>query len=594
MRLFVFSLLIAAAAAQSVNPTPSPAEPPKKARVEGSVVSLTGEPIPRATLRLQGFGTSLQSALSSTATTATADDTGKFAFQDVEPGNNYRLSAQRPGYVPAQYGARAGNTPGSPISLAEGQVLKGLTITMTPQGTISGKITDKNNDPIQGARVVAMTFVYQRGVRALMPGSNATTDDKGEYRISNLAPGRYYIEALDRGATDLAATGGPTRTEGSVMTYYPSATDSAGAAPVMVTPGAELRGIDIRIRSARLFTVHGKAVNVSSGAPAAGVLLRSAPAQQDASQTVMALLTVGTSQTAQDGSFELRNVTSGSWTITAISIPLNNGGSTPRLSGNVTVDVGERDVAGVVLQLGPAAGVAGAIRIEGGDIKAIFPTPAQTPNTAQVINASLAGLAASASRPTVGLFDVLSGGLAGLPSRINEDGTFKIEGINPGRFAVMVTALPQGYYVKSVRFGGADVTHAALDLTSAAGGSLDVLVSDKGSEVSGSVHNEKNESMAGLIVALWTKDPELGSPENGVRTASADQNGSFQFKGLPPGEYYLAAWEDAEAAQLQNRDLLAMFSDNDAKIKLGEGSKQSTEAKLITSEKLAAAVAKLP
>jgi hypothetical protein len=37
-----------------------------------------------------------------------------------------------------------------------------------------------------------------------------------------------------------------------------------------------------------------------------------------------------------------------------------------------------------------------------------------------------------------------------------------------------------------------------------------------------------------------------------------------------------------------------MFSNDGAKIKLAEGAKESAEAKLITSEKLAAAVAKLP
>ncbi len=100
--------------------------------------------------------------------------------------------------------------------------------------------------------------------------------------------------------------------------------------------------------------------------------------------------------------------------------------------------------------------------------------------------------------------------------------------------------------------------------------------------------------MAGFIVALWTKDPDPGSATSGLRTTYADQSGGFQFKNLPPGEYYVAAWEDAEAAQLQNRDLLAMFADDDAKINLAEGAKQSAEAKLITAEKLAAAVAKLP
>ncbi len=172
MRLFVFCLAIAAASAQSINSPANPAQPanraqpgdsPKKARLEGSVVSLTGEAIPRATVRLQG-GT-IQPGQPATGLTATADDAGKFVFADISPGTNYQLSVQRPGYIPARYGARSANAPGAPLSLDDGQVLKGLTITMTPQGVVTGKVTDRDNDPIQGAQVILLRSGYQRGVR---------------------------------------------------------------------------------------------------------------------------------------------------------------------------------------------------------------------------------------------------------------------------------------------------------------------------------------------------------------------------------------------------------------------------------------------
>src|SRR5207249_12103194 len=60
--------------------------------------------------------------------------------------------------------------------------------------------------------------------------------------------------------------------------------------------------------------------------------------------------------------------------------------------------------------------------------------------------------------------------------------------------------------VKSARFGGADVTHSALDFTSGAGGALDILLSDKSAEASGSVRSEKDESMSGIMVALRTEE----------------------------------------------------------------------------------------
>jgi hypothetical protein len=603
MRLLVFSLFIAAAAAQSINSGANPAQsanptqpgdPPKKARLEGSVVSLTSEAIPRATLRLQG--TPSQAGQLATGMTATADDAGKFVFQEVPPGANYQLTVQRPGYIPARYGARSTNAPGAPLSLGEGQILKGLTITMTPQGVISGKVTDRNNDPIQGALVLAMRSGYQRGVRMLVPGSTSQTNDQGEFRIPNLAPGRYYLAVADRRGGDTAANGAAPA-EGNVTTFYPNATDAQGAVPLNVTPGSELRGIDVKMRGGRLFSVRGKAVNLNTGAPAGGLIINAIAKQQDTAQPlgILAQLTGGNAQSATDGTFEMRNLTSGSWNLHAVGGVSVNGAATPKLSGQVNVQVGDTDVTGVLLQLGTGVTVTGSVRLEDGDIKTVFPTLSQSgANVGQVIVADAGGLILLGGRPAVSLSEIVLSGGAPPPGQLNEDGTFKIEGINFGKFALNMNQLPQGYYVKSVRFGGTDVTHAALDFTSGAGGSLDILLSNKSSDISGSVRSEKNDSVTGLMIALWTKDPELGSATNGVKTAYTDQNGSFQFKSLAPGEYYVAAWEDADAQQVQNRDLLAMFSDNDAKIKLGEGSKQSTEAKLITSEKLAAAVAKLP
>jgi hypothetical protein len=598
MRLYIFSLLIAAAAAQSVNPTPSPAEPPKKARLEGAVVSLTGEAIPRAALRLSGGALPASQML--TGISVTADEVGKFVIEDVTPGANYRLSAQRPGYVSAQYGARSASGPGTPLTLADGQVLKGLTITMTPQGTISGKITDRDNDPIQGGLVSAVRVGYQGGVRALLPGGTGKTDDKGEYRIANVVPGRYYLAVVDRqtkqGLDNFlnGVVDGSKTVEVNAITYYPNVAGFLNAAPVNVIPGEDLRGMDIRMRASRTFAIRGKAVNSSTGAPASGLLLRAAPKQPDGQPLdILSSLAILTTHAAQDGTFEMSNAMVGDWTISAIGSLPALGTTTPyNLYGTASVSVRDADLTGVVLQVDPGASVSGSLRFEGGDFKTVFAPPPPDAVSLALAGTGAAGAALLAGRPLVALTDIGSGG--GLQSaQVNEDGTFKFGSANRGRYALSVVRVPPKYYVKSVHLGSSDVTHSVLDL-SGEGGSIDILLGDNPGELNGSLRNDKNESMAGVLVVLWSKEPEVASSTNGVNTAYTDQNGTFQFKSLAPGEYYVAAWEDADAQQVQNRDLLAMFSDDDAKIKLAEGAKQSMEAKLITAEKLAAAVAKLP
>src|SRR6202011_1002761 len=90
-----------------------------------------------------------------------------------------------------------------------------------------------------------------------------------EYRVANLSPGRYYVETSSQklmamqAGTERPATKGPE--EGFIPTYYPNAADAASSSPVDVGPGAEVRGIDMRLRKARVFKVEGRILNVATG-----------------------------------------------------------------------------------------------------------------------------------------------------------------------------------------------------------------------------------------------------------------------------------------------------------------------------------------
>jgi hypothetical protein len=108
------------------------------------------------------------------------------------------------------------------------------------------------------------------------------------------------------------------------------------------------------------------------------------------------------------------------------------------------------------------------------------------------------------------------------------------------------------------------------------------------------VRDDKLKSLAGLMVTLWSKEADPGSTTNGVRTAYADQNGGFQFRSLPPGEYFAAAWEDADLGMVQNRDFLAAFASEAAALTLPEGGRQAIEVKVIPADKIKASEEKLP
>jgi hypothetical protein len=90
--------------------------PQDKASVTGYILKMgTGEPVSKAVVTLSAYGGGRSQSY-----TATTTALGQFSFQNLDPGQ-YRLSATRSGYVRMEYGARAPNRPGLPITLSAGR-----------------------------------------------------------------------------------------------------------------------------------------------------------------------------------------------------------------------------------------------------------------------------------------------------------------------------------------------------------------------------------------------------------------------------------------------------------------------------------------
>src|SRR5215475_5639129 len=92
---------------------PAPAQDASdKCKVEGSVLnSLTGQPVRKARLSIVSPG-------GGEAVAVSTDSQGKFAFANLAPGA-YMLSANHPGFLPQNYGAKkpGGEQKGTPLEL---------------------------------------------------------------------------------------------------------------------------------------------------------------------------------------------------------------------------------------------------------------------------------------------------------------------------------------------------------------------------------------------------------------------------------------------------------------------------------------------
>ncbi|MGH9592326.1 MAG: carboxypeptidase regulatory-like domain-containing protein [Bryobacteraceae bacterium] len=577
MRPFLLALLWASPIAFAQNQTQPDADK-KTIRLEGHVLSVTGESVRKATVRLQGNSAVQGGQLRPSAYTESTDTAGKFVFEDVAEGN-YTLSAEKAGFVTQRYGARSTGSSGAVLNLVPGVALRDLDIKMTPQGVISGKVTDLDGDPVNGGRVTVMRFAYPRGRKQLQQTAGATIDDQGEFRVADLAPGRYYLSVTD----NRAPANGPDKEgqDSNVTTYYPNVIEPASAAPLDVTAGVELSGIDIRMRRAKVYSIRGKAVDPVTGAAPANAVLTLRKSSTDDSPIVAALTNIR--QLRPDGGFEFPGLMPGTYVLQT-----QNGSLSGSYAGRTEITITDSNIEGAVLALGPAAEINGTVKLEGGDFHTLLKPPGSANSGAPSPAASAVG-----PRFTLTFAEVDGIGIGSPGAQVKDDGTFKVTGLGLNKYAINFRNLPQGAYVKTIQYGGQDVTHSLLDMSTAANGTLEVTLSDKAADVNGSVHNDKGEALPGVQVTLWPKIFDPGNTSS-IRQANTDQNGGFKFVSLRPGEYFVAAWEELDTGLAQSPDFLKNLTGDASAIKLEEGGHESVDAKVVSRDKIVDEIAKIP
>jgi protocatechuate 3,4-dioxygenase beta subunit len=551
--------------------------------LEGQVLNAsTGEPVQRATLTLTGSQGNMGGGQGGGGgRSARTDNTGKFTLEQVQPGT-YRLTADRIGFLRQQYGAQTPGGTGAPVNLAPSQTLRNLDIKMTPQGVILGTVFDDEGDPLPRATVAAsrmgkatsMTSARRGGQQS---GGSASTNDIGQYRIAALPPGDYVVVASGqsgRGGGGRGGMGGPggrgqpaaaAVEEDLLPTYYPSSLDAAAAAPVQVSPGAEMAGVNIALRRGRLYQVQGKVTGVTAQ-DAGGVRVNLVPREGGATSVLMGGgLAAGV---GQDGSFRVARVQPGSYYLIAESMGggargarggPGGGGAGAGQTGRTTVDVGAGDVTNVIVTMVDPVPVTGTVKVEG----------QQTQGTeSPAMNLSLTPAEYIQGMPG-----------NGANARVSQ-GAFKIAAVRPDNYYVSFGGLPEGSYVKSVRMNSQEVIESGIDLTSAQGAvMLEVTLSTKGGSVEGTVVDDGKAAPGSYLMLL--ADPIRPGQPYLNKSSTSDQDGKFSIKGLAPGDYKLYAFEESQPEIAQDLALIKPFESKAVKVKLSESSTERAELKVL-------------
>jgi len=196
------------------------------------------------------------------------DAQGGFEFRSVDPGT-YTLGCSKSGYIGASYGSKGPGQAASTFTVGESQEVNDIDCRMQHGGVITGTITNDDGEPVVYATVQVMAKTYRNGQPQLQMRSSGQTDDRGQYRIFDLAPGRYYVQVQRRGA-------GPSSSENVAYAtvIYPNAMRLSDAQAMQLAPGAELAGINMMLRTVSTFSVSGKVMDIQSGGPVAGGMVQ--------------------------------------------------------------------------------------------------------------------------------------------------------------------------------------------------------------------------------------------------------------------------------------------------------------------------------
>jgi hypothetical protein len=537
MRTLILCLFCGALAAQNV-----PVKTDPLCSVEGKVVSAAGEPLADVKLKLQPVAPAGPAGFPATRVSfvTLSDDSGQFAFAGIEPGA-YTFSAELSGYLKAFHGARRSSPSGAPLSLAPGERKTGIEFRLQQQGVVAGRVVRPGGITDGFLQVVAARLMYANGKKQLKNfATSIVNNDEGRFRLSGLEPGRYYIVAsspFGGGATQYLSGSAPDPVQ---TTFYPSSPDVGGARVFDVAAGATVSGVEIVAIQGPAFAVRGRVVN-RSGQDLRDFTVSRRPASGMSGEAPLTMILRSGTQ------FDLGTVPGG-------RVLLAVEGINPEgrfIASRHVIDV-EGTLDGLELAVNPPFPVQGRLSVEDGAIPPGIKVSAATQDAQSEVR-------------------------LGRNADVGADGGFTLPDVNADRYTVSVTGMPDGYYVKSIRLGKANVLEDDLDITQQPEQPLEVVLSAKAATIRGAVTG----AGAGVTVALVPQGEKRRSRPEFYRTALTDRSGRFTLPNLPPGEYKVFAWEDVENGAWMDPDFLKPLEEQGTPVRLGEGAEADVELKAI-------------
>ncbi|HXJ87111.1 MAG TPA: carboxypeptidase regulatory-like domain-containing protein [Candidatus Binatia bacterium] len=471
--------------------------------LSGSVInSVTGGPVRRALVQVSGHNGSA----------ALTDAGGRFVLEGLREGAVF-LTVMKPGFF-ADEGASS--TPARVGEDAPNVVLK-----LTPWGVISGRVTTKDEQPLEGfhVQVFGRRNLEGRMVWSLDPSNRGgVTNEEGEFRIAGLKAGTYYV-AVEQSAIAMLTQKGiaNAREQTFAKVFYPGVAEMSAAAPIEVAAGQEVEA-SFALAGEPLYTVDGS-VGANSGV-ATVTFERKAGDEVDYTQMVA----------VQGGEFEV-NVPAGTYSVSAQTPD----GKDLVASGTVVIRADERDLH-VALKV-PTTIPLEVVREQGGTgSERRVSMPQGVPGVVVQLE--------SVSQFRANVWTGQAGGIPNLP---------------PGTYRVQINT-DGGWWVKSAQRGGVDLL--SDDLTVVEGeqpSPIEVVVRDGAGTVSGKVTPAGD---SGHVIVLLV---QAHGARNSIRSTIA-AGGNFTIAGVAPGDYTIVALNGGDGVEYADPDVVNAYLSDAAQI----------------------------
>jgi hypothetical protein len=503
-----------------------------------------------------------------------SDGSGRFSVADV-PSGQYWVIAKRDGFFGASTGGRPpAETVSVPVSIGT-QPVSDVTIAMVPGALISGRVRDSGGRAQPNVNVQVFTVSYQTNQPILQSVAAKTTDDRGEYRLFWLKPGEYFVAATPR----QGAAPPQNPQEAFVKSFHPNAADITKAIPVSVKIGDELGGIDIDIQAVPSLKVSGQVVSTlparepagrgTVAGPAATLMLLRRDTSIPDDPTARMVGTVGLN--GSTGNFEVTGLLPGTYDLYArIMDPRGSagpGGGGVFAWGRTSLDITNRDLAGVTIGVHASLDVNGVVIATGAPLAAVL-------DAARVV------IQPAASTAKIPQYQ----GVLNRAQTPKADGSFTIPAVAEGNYRVQVIGLPPNAYVADIQQNSTSVYDSGIVVTDKTPGTLEIRIAANGGTVEGTVYSTDRKVAAFATVTLV---PSLEHRQNAdlFKTVTSDALGHFVISGVRPDDYRLLAWDKIPPGASHNASFVAKYEAQGTNVKVAAGSKATADVSLVTGMK---------